>query len=95
MPSAAPGSAVSHRRHHRRGVLLGRLPPPGQAVHPRSTEDDATMEVCRSIGVPVTSPGGGTSVAGNAIGSGVVLDVSRHTLSAIDSQAEIAIPTTA
>ncbi|HEY5555289.1 MAG TPA: FAD-linked oxidase C-terminal domain-containing protein, partial [Cellulomonas sp.] len=32
----------------------------------------------RAAGVPVTSRGGGTSVAGNAIGTGVVIDLSRH-----------------
>ena len=29
-------------------------------------------------GIPVTARGGGTSMAGNAIGPGVVLDFSRH-----------------
>ncbi len=37
-----------------------------------------TLEVSRDTGVPVTSRGGGTSVAGNAIGAGIVIDFSRH-----------------
>ena len=48
-------------------------------VRPRSAEEvAATLDVCRRRGVPLTSRGGGTSVAGNAIGTGVVLDFSRH-----------------
>lgn len=38
----------------------------------------AVLEVCRREGVPVTARGGGTSIAGNAVGAGVVLDFSRH-----------------
>ncbi|WP_328284954.1 FAD-binding protein [Brevibacterium sp. UCMA 11754] len=34
--------------------------------------------MARSHSVPITSRGGGTSQAGNAIGTGVVIDFSRH-----------------
>ena len=34
--------------------------------------------MCRSLGVPLTARGAGTSIAGNAVGPGVVLDTSRH-----------------
>ena len=52
---------------------------PQVVVFPRDTDDVlAALEVAREAGVPVTSRGGGTSVAGNAIGTGVVLDLSRH-----------------
>ncbi len=48
-------------------------------VRPRSAEEvAAALEVCRRRGVPLTSRGAGTSIAGNAIGTGVVLDFSRH-----------------
>ncbi|MBY6713025.1 FAD-binding protein [Rhodococcus sp. BP-160] len=48
-------------------------------ARPRRTEDiAAAVAVCRETGVPLTMRGGGTSVAGNAVGTGVVLDVSRH-----------------
>ena len=33
---------------------------------------------CHQAGVPIIARGGGTSMAGNAIGHGVVLDLSRH-----------------
>ncbi|MEV1293208.1 FAD-binding and (Fe-S)-binding domain-containing protein [Pseudonocardia sp. NPDC049635] len=53
--------------------------PPQAVVRPRSADDVlAALAVCRELGVPLTSRGAGTSVAGNAIGPGVVLDFSRH-----------------
>ncbi|MER6895523.1 FAD-dependent oxidoreductase, partial [Amycolatopsis sp. NPDC000740] len=52
---------------------------PQVVILPRETEDVlATLEIARRHGVPLTSRGGGTSVAGNAIGPGVVVDFSRH-----------------
>jgi FAD/FMN-containing dehydrogenase len=52
---------------------------PQVVVFPRDTDDVlAALDVARAAGVPVTSRGGGTSVAGNAIGTGVVIDLSRH-----------------
>ena len=38
----------------------------------------ATLEACAATGVPLTSRGAGTSIAGNAVGPGVVVDFSRH-----------------
>ncbi|WP_076258630.1 FAD-binding and (Fe-S)-binding domain-containing protein [Intrasporangium flavum] len=53
--------------------------PPLAVVRPRSVDDvGATLAVARETGIPVTSRGAGTSVAGNAVGRGVVLDFSRH-----------------
>ncbi|MEZ0491693.1 FAD-binding and (Fe-S)-binding domain-containing protein [Kineococcus sp. TBRC 1896] len=58
-------------------------------VFPRSVEDVvAVWGVCRELGVPFTSRGAGTSVAGNAIGPGVVLDFSRHLHRVLDIDAE-------
>ncbi|MER6245464.1 FAD-binding and (Fe-S)-binding domain-containing protein [Streptomyces griseorubiginosus] len=48
-------------------------------VAPRDADDvAAVLEVCRSHGVPVVPRGGGTSIAGQATGTGVVLDLTRH-----------------
>ncbi|MCA4134577.1 FAD-binding and (Fe-S)-binding domain-containing protein [Arthrobacter sp. M4] len=53
--------------------------PPLAVVFPRSADDVvAVLAVCRETGTPVVSRGGGTSMAGNAIGPGIVLDFSRH-----------------
>ncbi|MET9515475.1 FAD-binding and (Fe-S)-binding domain-containing protein [Streptomyces sp. NPDC002994] len=38
----------------------------------------AALAVCRAHGVPVVPRGGGTSIAGQATGTGVVLDFTRH-----------------
>jgi FAD/FMN-containing dehydrogenase len=52
---------------------------PTAVAFPRSAGDVcAVLRACREIGVPVTARGGGTSMAGNAIGPGVVLDFSRE-----------------
>ena len=52
---------------------------PLAVVEPLDSDDVlATLEVSRTTGTPITSRGGGTSVAGNAIGTGIVIDFSRH-----------------
>jgi FAD/FMN-containing dehydrogenase/Fe-S oxidoreductase len=56
---------------------------PRAVVRPRHVDEIvATLEVCRTLGVPLTARGAGTSIAGNAVGPGVVLDTSRY-LSAV------------
>ncbi|TQM29657.1 FAD-binding and (Fe-S)-binding domain-containing protein [Nocardia bhagyanarayanae] len=53
--------------------------PPTAVVFPRTDSDVAeTLDFAREHGLPVTARGAGTSVAGNAIGPGLVLDFSRH-----------------
>ncbi|MFF8711555.1 FAD-binding and (Fe-S)-binding domain-containing protein [Streptomyces sp. NPDC015184] len=48
-------------------------------VAPRDAADvSAALAVCREHGVPVVPRGGGTSIAGQATGTGVVLDLTRH-----------------
>ncbi|MBM7780954.1 FAD-binding and (Fe-S)-binding domain-containing protein [Arthrobacter tumbae] len=52
---------------------------PAAVVFPRHLDEVlTTLEVCRERGIPFTSRGAGTSLAGNAIGRGVVIDFSRH-----------------
>ncbi|MFJ5998602.1 FAD-binding and (Fe-S)-binding domain-containing protein [Streptomyces sp. NPDC092370] len=67
--------------------------PPQAVAFPRSAEDVvAVLRACREAGVPVTPRGGGTSMAGNAVGPGVVLDFSRYMnrILEIDAQARTA-----
>ncbi|CAL9478878.1 FAD-binding and (Fe-S)-binding domain-containing protein [Streptomyces sp. enrichment culture] len=62
-------------------------------VAPRDADDvAAVLEVCRTHGVPVVPRGGGTSIAGQATGAGVVLDFTRHMnrLLALDPEARTA-----
>jgi FAD/FMN-containing dehydrogenase/Fe-S oxidoreductase len=52
--------------------------PPG-VVAPLDARDVlAALAVCRRFGAPVTVRGGGTSIAGQATGNGVVFDLARH-----------------
>jgi len=52
---------------------------PRAVVRPRHPDEVvAALAVCRELGVPLTARGAGTSIAGNAVGPGVVLDLSRH-----------------
>ncbi|MGW5099707.1 FAD-binding and (Fe-S)-binding domain-containing protein [Streptomyces sp. NPDC004100] len=54
-------------------------------VAPRDTDDvAAVLEVCRAREVPVVARGGGTSIAGQATGTGVVLDFTRHMNALLD-----------
>jgi FAD/FMN-containing dehydrogenase/Fe-S oxidoreductase len=63
-------------------------------VAPRDADDvAAVLTVCREHGVPVVARGGGTSIAGQATGTGVVLDFTRHMnrLLALDPEARTAV----
>ncbi|MGA5840283.1 FAD-binding and (Fe-S)-binding domain-containing protein [Streptomyces sp. NRRL S-1314] len=61
---------------------------------PRDADDvAAALAVCREHGVPVVPRGGGTSIAGQATGTGVVLDFTRHMnrLLSLDPEAGTAV----
>ncbi len=52
---------------------------PAAIVFPHDEEEVAgVLSIARRLGVPITSRGAGTSIAGNAIGRGIVFDFSRH-----------------
>lgn len=90
---AADAEFVSNLRTRMRGVVddstLGRAQfstdasnyrvVPQVVVFPQDVDDVLTaLELARAARVPITTRGGGTSVAGNAIGPGIVLDLSQH-----------------
>ena len=53
--------------------------PPELVVFPRDLDEVvAVVETCLALGVPLTARGAGTSIAGNAVGPGVVMDMARH-----------------
>ncbi|MEV0638785.1 FAD-binding and (Fe-S)-binding domain-containing protein [Streptomyces sp. NPDC050619] len=63
-------------------------------VAPRDADDvAAVLTVCRAHDVPVVPRGGGTSIAGQATGTGVVLDFTRHMnrLLSLDPEAGTAV----
>lgn len=52
---------------------------PGVVAHPRDVgEVAALVSAAATVGLPVTTRGAGTSCAGNAVGTGLVIDLSRH-----------------
>ena len=52
---------------------------PQVVVRPRHVDEiAATVAVARESGTPLTMRGAGTSIAGNAVGTGIVVDTSRH-----------------
>jgi FAD/FMN-containing dehydrogenase/Fe-S oxidoreductase len=52
---------------------------PAVVAFPRHADEiEAALSVCRDRGVPLVPRGGGTSIAGNALSTAVVLDTSRH-----------------
>jgi FAD/FMN-containing dehydrogenase/Fe-S oxidoreductase len=67
---------------------------PQVVVLPRDVDDLlAVHEVARATGTPLTLRGAGTSVAGNAIGPGIVVDTSRYlnAIGEIDPEARTAV----
>ncbi|MFF7024394.1 FAD-binding and (Fe-S)-binding domain-containing protein [Streptomyces klenkii] len=84
---AADRALVTMDASNYRRVPLG-------VVAPRDADDvAAALAVCRAHGAPVVARGGGTSVAGQATGEGVVLDFTRHmrAIVAIDPEARTAV----
>ena len=67
---------------------------PQVVVRPRHGDElDAILDVSRATGVPVTMRGAGTSIAGNAVGPGIVVDTLRHLnqVVSIDPEARTAV----
>jgi FAD/FMN-containing dehydrogenase/Fe-S oxidoreductase len=67
---------------------------PQVVVRPRETDEIlAVLDVSRALGVPVTMRGAGTSIAGNAVGPGIVVDTVRHlgSVLSVDAEARTAV----
>ena len=63
---------------------------PQVVARPRSPDEViAVLDASLTLGVPVTMRGAGTSIAGNAVGPGIVVDTVRHlgNVLAIDPEA--------
>ncbi len=67
---------------------------PAAVVAPHDADDvAAVLDVCRRRGVPVVARGAGTSIAGQATGTGVVLDFTRrmNRVVSLDPEARTAV----
>lgn len=52
---------------------------PQVVARPRHPDElPALVDAARTLGVPLTMRGAGTSIAGNAVGAGIVVDTARH-----------------
>jgi len=71
-------ASVRRRAEYSSDASLYRVIPAAVAFPRHIDEIAAIGEVSRSLGVPLTARGAGTSIAGNAVGSGIVVDFSRH-----------------
>ena len=71
------GSA-RRRAEYSTDASLYRVPPQLVAFPRDPDEVVAVVATCLELGVPVTARGAGTSIAGNAVGHGVVMDLARH-----------------
>lgn len=65
-----------------------RVPPLAVAFPQTADEARAALRIASDLGVPVTNRGAGTSVAGNAVGPGLVLDFSRYMNRVLDVDAQ-------
>jgi len=62
---------------------------PEVVVRPRDIDElVATVAVASALGVPLTMRGAGTSIAGNAIGTGIVVDGAKHLNRVLEVDAE-------
>jgi len=85
--SEVDGSGLARALYSSDGSLYRVLP--RAVVRPRHADEIvAALSVCRELGVPLTMRGAGTSIAGNAVGPGVVVDTSRHLSRVLDIDVE-------
>jgi FAD/FMN-containing dehydrogenase/Fe-S oxidoreductase len=70
--------SARRRAEYSTDASLYRVPPELVAFPRDPDEVVATVATCLELGVPVTARGAGTSIAGNAVGPGVVMDLARH-----------------
>jgi FAD/FMN-containing dehydrogenase/Fe-S oxidoreductase len=85
-------ASTRRRAEYSTDASLYRVPPALVAFPRDSDEVVAVVETCLELGVPLTARGAGTSIAGNAVGTGVVMDLSRHVrrVTALDPEAATA-----
>jgi FAD/FMN-containing dehydrogenase/Fe-S oxidoreductase len=89
---AGVSSSTLDRALYSSDASLYRVVP--QAVARPRTRDEllASVSVAHGLGVPVTVRGAGTSIAGNAVGPGLVVDVSRlDRVLAVDASSRTAV----
>jgi FAD/FMN-containing dehydrogenase/Fe-S oxidoreductase len=75
---------ATSRRLYSTDASIYQIEPLGVVI-PKSTEDVvATVQVAAEAEVPITARGGGTSLSGQSIGPGIVLDCSKYLNSVVE-----------
>src|SRR4051812_43421505 len=75
---------AASRRLYSTDASIYQIEPLGVVI-PRTAEDVvATMQVCAEMRLPVVPRGGGTSLSGQSIGPGVVVDCSKYLNAILD-----------
>ena len=83
---------AASRRLYSTDASIYQIEPLGVVI-PRSVDDVvATVQIAGEMDIPITARGGGTSLSGQSIGPGVVLDCSKYLNSvlAVDPAARLA-----
>jgi FAD/FMN-containing dehydrogenase/Fe-S oxidoreductase len=75
---AGVDASARRRAEYSTDASLYRVAPELVAFPRDADEVVAVVETCLGLGVPLTARGAGTSIAGNAVGTGVVMDLARH-----------------
>src|SRR5262245_61143173 len=75
---------AASRRLYSTDASIYQVEPLGVVI-PRTAEDVvATMQVCAEMAVPIIARGGGTSLSGQSIGPGVIIDYSKYLNAVLD-----------
>ncbi|HEY6707226.1 MAG TPA: FAD-binding oxidoreductase, partial [Actinomycetota bacterium] len=75
---AGVDASARRRAEYSTDASLYRVAPELVAFPRDADEVVAVVETCLELSVPLTARGAGTSIAGNAVGTGVVMDLARH-----------------
>src|SRR5437016_12994161 len=68
----------TYRRLYSTDASIYQIEPLGVVI-PRTVEDIvATVQIAGEMHIPITARGGGTSLSGQSIGAGIVLDCSKY-----------------
>ncbi|UGT52553.1 FAD-binding and (Fe-S)-binding domain-containing protein [Nocardia asteroides] len=91
--SCVVDASVRRRAEYSSDASNYRVRPIVVAFPREESEVAAAVTFARENGLSVTARGGGTSVAGNAVGPGIVLDFSRHmrAVRSVDARARTAV----
>src|SRR5947208_5901096 len=83
---------ATSRRLYSTDASIYQIVPLGVVIPKTVADLHTTVQVCAEMRIPITARGGGTSLSGQSIGPGVVVDCSKylHRVVDVDPQAKTA-----